>query len=52
MEGNTKFQANANGKEDVIFIPIQVHRPEFCPQSMGTIDSGIHSTRQMGACSH
>lgn len=42
IEGNNKFQANVDGKEDVIFIPIQLHGPESCPQSMGAIQSGMN----------
>ena len=37
IEDNAKFQATVNREEDVIFIPIRTPRPEFCPQTMGTV---------------
>lgn len=37
MEGYAKLQVNGNEKDDVIFIPIQVHIPsEICPQTISS----------------
>ena len=49
MEGYAKLQVNGNEKDDVIFIPIQVHIPsEFCPQTISSswmvsvVSMGLH----------
>ena len=50
MEGYAKLQVNGNEKDDVIFIPIQVHIPsEICPQTISSswmvsvVSMGLHS---------